>query len=1114
MTDATLNQGGPIESAEPSHWVKRALAVTFCLGLLVTLGVVFTRVIAARVPEQRATLERLITERTGLEVRFDNVRFAWDLEGTSAVFTRVELTDPKRGRVHVLAPELRVQFDTWDFLRHHQFSLGHVTLASPDIELIGDPEESLVDAVTARAPAARAGAGGEAADETAVVHRYLGWAGLMPAGRIEVEGARVHLRRRGERSAYHSFTLSQGVVSRSGQVFSAYGTMLLSQDVGQSLFVSARLDGVDAGTRISGDLRLIARRVFLGKLGVPGLGGRGTLDARLALRDGHVETGSWEASARELTISDETRFDHVTVNGRLSRQANDVLLDFTDLQLTRGARLERAPALSARLSFEPGAVRVARTTVQAERVPFLAAEFIAGLLAPQASGALPRLPGGWLPTAGELHGLHLEAGRDGWGLSAQAAKVELARQDRATLAQLSARVRADAAGVTLIFDPAAPLNLRASPLQEPRIVSLDGSLEMSAGGRAWRFGNFSASNVAARVAIDGSWEPAGARHEPLQIAVTRLDHRLLRDLWLLASGDTPLDAPWSRIQQGDIEEGTLELASNADGAVDWDHSRGTLALAGLSTTGEDAPRLAEGRGRLSFARGGTQLALDSGQLGDVAITGARVDWPRKGAPHLRAALAGQLDSQLLRGVLAAQGLERLSGAVTLEADARGERELRTPELWRVTARVNGASVPLGGGLPPVESLAGTLRYSGQQLRALSLQGSWLGGPVEIESRRAGARPAFSMNGVADAAPLLKLLGDSQAAGRIAGQLTWNATAQAGAEAGTWQLTLGSNFGGVESHLPAPFDKARGRVLPVNAELQLGPEGIREFAVDGRDLEVRGQVRAGVVSAHFEVQGVSGDLRRAAARGASPEVTVEALDLRRAPAVLAAAGAVLPPDGEVTLHVRTLNVGERSLGLLQASVSRVDQGVEFSLDSSAMAPHQLSARGNCREELCRVDFNADTTQLAALLRDVRLPPEWPATSLHASGELEWPADSDDISRTLAGKFALSTKGESDEHQMSAQASLADGQILLTDVNGTGPAPDQVFRGTGRVGLLARDYDVTVDYDRVALAATAMPSPARAPLTRAWNAVRGSVARRGWATTDAPETRRMQWHGTWD
>ncbi|HEX6395833.1 MAG TPA: hypothetical protein VFZ95_00280, partial [Steroidobacteraceae bacterium] len=257
--------------------MKRTVAVAFCLALVVTLCVVFTRVIAARVPEQRATLEKLITDRTGLDVRFDNVRFAWDLDGTSAVFTRVELTDPKRGRVHVLAPELRVEFDTWDFLRHHQFSLGHVTLSSPDIEIIGDPEDTLVQTVTPRA--ARAPQPGVGADEATVVNRYLGWAGLMPSGRIEVEGARVHLRRRGEAAARHSFTLSQAVVSRTGRSFSAYGTLLLAQDVGQSLFVSAKLDGLGTGARMSGDLRFIARRVLLDKLPVAGLNGRGTLDA-------------------------------------------------------------------------------------------------------------------------------------------------------------------------------------------------------------------------------------------------------------------------------------------------------------------------------------------------------------------------------------------------------------------------------------------------------------------------------------------------------------------------------------------------------------------------------------------------------------------------------------------------------------------------------------------------------------------------------------------------------------------------------------------------------------------------------------------------------------------
>src|SRR6185295_7832900 len=189
--------------------MKRTALVLFCLLLVAALGLVFTRVVAARVPEQRATLEKLITDRTGLAVRFENVHFAWGLDGTSAVFTRVELTDPKAGRMRVVAPELRVRFDTWDFLRHQQFSLGHVTLSSPDIEIIGDAEEAV-----ASAPASRRRASSAAApvnDEPALVRRVSAWAQLMPIGRIEVEGARVHLLQRGQSFrdaavARHSFT--------------------------------------------------------------------------------------------------------------------------------------------------------------------------------------------------------------------------------------------------------------------------------------------------------------------------------------------------------------------------------------------------------------------------------------------------------------------------------------------------------------------------------------------------------------------------------------------------------------------------------------------------------------------------------------------------------------------------------------------------------------------------------------------------------------------------------------------------------------------------------------------------------------------------------------------
>ena len=50
MTDTTLKQKAiqGNEWASASQWAKRLAAVTFCLGLFALLGVVFTRVIAAK----------------------------------------------------------------------------------------------------------------------------------------------------------------------------------------------------------------------------------------------------------------------------------------------------------------------------------------------------------------------------------------------------------------------------------------------------------------------------------------------------------------------------------------------------------------------------------------------------------------------------------------------------------------------------------------------------------------------------------------------------------------------------------------------------------------------------------------------------------------------------------------------------------------------------------------------------------------------------------------------------------------------------------------------------------------------------------------------------------
>jgi hypothetical protein len=1168
MTQATLEQGGAVpntEGAASSHWMRRTLLVTFCLLLVGAIALVFTRLTAARVPEQRATLEKLITDRTGLAVRFDNVHFSWNLNGTSAVFTRVVLTDPKAGRVRVVAPELRVEFDTWDFLRHQQFSLGHVTLRSPDIEIIGD-ELRDEPPRPASAGAKRKGqktsqSPGE--DERALVRRFTKWVELMPNGRIEVEGARVHLVHRGESAARHTFTLSQAVVSRGTSNFNAYGTLLLAQDVGQSLFVSAKLEGLAANAATSGDLRLIARRVFLEKLRLPGLAGRGTIDARLHLNAGRVESATWQASARELEMNggqgqQAVRFDHVALTGTIERDAHDVLLSFKDLQFTRGARLERAPQISARVVFEPRSLRIARTTAQGDRVPFMAAEFIAGLLAPQLANGMPALPGGWAPTAGELRALHFDSGarheaRDTWAFSADLAGTEITRvADHARLADIAAKLRLDAQGLTVTFDPTHPSVLRASPAAEPRTINAGGTLAYLNDAQAprWRFEEFSLASEASTVRVHGEWDSRTARPRPLTLEVAHLERAVLLDAWTFLNGGTELPPLLAGVERGNLIQGALQLlpeqTAEGDSRVNWRRSSGEFTLADIALTGDDLPRIDGVAGTLKFARGNATLRVDDGRLDELAITAARIDWPRGGVARMHASLAGDLSSPVLRRVLQAQGLERLRGKVTLEADARGEREMRSADSWRVTARVSEASVPLAVGVPPIEKLSGTLRFGDRQLRALALEGSWLGGPIEIEARRANPRAvansgsassgmaSLAMNGSADAVQLLRLLGKGDFANRVSGQLAWNGVAQRAAppnstnnasndaQVDAWQISLASNLAGVESRLPAPLAKARARQVPLNAELRIEGSAIRNFEIgSGRELVVRGQVGAEATVARFELAGLTGELRRPVANGSTPRISIDRLTLERAPGLLAMSSAVLPSTGGLTLAIGDLRHGDQSLGALDAEIARHDGAVEFSFESRAQSPHQISVQGTCANTpggRCDAEFTVVTSQLAGLLKsgpmkNGRLPTEWPTESLRAAGRISWPGEvHGELARALSGQFELETRGADPGHQLFASATLDDGDIRLANVQGSGPAADQVFRGGGRVGLVAHDYDLTFDFEQVSLAASAaVPTPARARLSRAWNALRGSVARRGWA--ELPETRRVQWHGYW-
>ena len=148
------------------------------LALLAGFIILAYQLIAARVPEHRAALERLVRAQTGLDLRFEELGLRWGWYGPEAVFSRVELGEPGRANVLLRAPELIVAFDAWSTVQSGRLQAGRITLIAPEIDL---PRYLPAAAERTAAPAAAPGAG-----TAAILERWRG-------GRIDFEGGTVHL---------------------------------------------------------------------------------------------------------------------------------------------------------------------------------------------------------------------------------------------------------------------------------------------------------------------------------------------------------------------------------------------------------------------------------------------------------------------------------------------------------------------------------------------------------------------------------------------------------------------------------------------------------------------------------------------------------------------------------------------------------------------------------------------------------------------------------------------------------------------------------------------------------------------------------------------------------
>ncbi|HEX4619527.1 MAG TPA: hypothetical protein VH135_07330, partial [Steroidobacteraceae bacterium] len=123
-----------------AHALVRVTLITLSGVSLLAAVVVFAYALAAaRVPEQRATLENLVHAETGLDVRFSELRLRWGWYGPEAVFHAVELYEPGESRPLLTAPKLVLGVDLWRMLRSGELQIARITLVDPNIDATRGP---------------------------------------------------------------------------------------------------------------------------------------------------------------------------------------------------------------------------------------------------------------------------------------------------------------------------------------------------------------------------------------------------------------------------------------------------------------------------------------------------------------------------------------------------------------------------------------------------------------------------------------------------------------------------------------------------------------------------------------------------------------------------------------------------------------------------------------------------------------------------------------------------------------------------------------------------------------------------------------------------------------
>jgi uncharacterized protein (TIGR02099 family) len=332
------------------------------------------------------------------------------------------------------------------------------------------------------------------------------------------------------------------------------------------------------------------------------------------------------------------------------------------------------------------------------------------------------------------------------------------------------------------------------------------------------------------------------------------------------------------------------------------HERGLFRIAGRVRDGTlayapDWPPIDQIRGELVFEGAGLEVRAQSGRVGGVRLADVHARLPYFKRPLLTVEGRGAGPAQeMLRFVDASPigaTVSTFTRDLRIDGDARLALQLTLPIDHLEDARASGV-VDLAGNdmvldrtLPPFTGVTGRLEFSEAGLVLPAMRAEFLGGPLRVEGRAAGAgRMRIEASGTIDAEGMRRVV-DNPLTRRLDGRTDYRATVDVDRRAST--LRIESDLVGLASRLPEPFHKPAGTPMPLRVvgtpvtppAASARPPGDRLDVRLGGDIALaverereRGSERLRIRRAGFAV-GAEPPLRE---RGLSVIVRARALDL--------------------------------------------------------------------------------------------------------------------------------------------------------------------------------------------------------------------------------------------